>query len=207
LNQRIGGENDLDWLAQMSCYALANAFYKLASVDDERGINGLTPTKLFHWIQLRLFIYLVDGLMALKKFLKQNRTGTGKRRTYPYSSTRKTSLKKKWHNSTSKSSESSLPLPLSSDEEDDQEDTNSPHYLLFGPNGILSDFTLPLSQNCLINSLSLRMSPRRISIHRHDILAGCWPTKAIASIIVPIFLMVYDPIPRNKATSKAMFCC
>jgi hypothetical protein len=35
---------------------------------------------------------------------------------------------------------------LSSDEKDDQEDTNSPHYLLFGPNGILSDFTSPLSQ-------------------------------------------------------------
>jgi hypothetical protein len=92
-------------------------------------------------------MYLVDGLMGLKKFLKQNRTGTGKRRTHPYSSTHKTSLKKKRHNSTSESSESSLPLPLSSDEEDNQEDTNSPHYLLFGSNGILSDFTSPLSQN------------------------------------------------------------
>jgi hypothetical protein len=59
-------KNDLDRLAQMSCYALANAFYKLASVDDERGTNGLTPTKLLHWIQLGLFIYLVDGLMAQK---------------------------------------------------------------------------------------------------------------------------------------------
>jgi hypothetical protein len=130
----------------VSCYALANAFYKLASVDDERGINGLTPAELLHWIQLRLFIYLVDGLMGLQKFLKQNRTGTGKRRMHPYSSTHKTSLKKNRHNRTSKSSESSLPLPLSSDKEDNQEDTNSPHYLLFGPNGILSDFTLPLSQ-------------------------------------------------------------
>jgi hypothetical protein len=93
-------KNDLDRLAQMSCYALANAFYKLASVDDERGINGLTPAKLLHWIQLRLFMYLVDGLMGLQKFLKQNRTGTGKRKMHPHSSTRKTSLKKKRHNST-----------------------------------------------------------------------------------------------------------
>jgi hypothetical protein len=133
--------------------------------------------------------------------------GTGKRRTHPYSSTHKTSLKKKRHNSTSKSNESSLPLPLSSDEEDDQEDTNSPHYLLFGPNGILRDFTSSLSQKLSDKQFVFTDVTRRISIHKHDMLAGCWPTKAIASIIMPIFPIVYHQIPRNKATSNAMFCC
>jgi hypothetical protein len=32
--KELAEKNDLDRLAQMSCYAHANAFYKLASVDD-----------------------------------------------------------------------------------------------------------------------------------------------------------------------------
>jgi hypothetical protein len=43
--KKLVEKNDLDRLSQMSCYALANAFYKLASVDDERGINGLAPAE------------------------------------------------------------------------------------------------------------------------------------------------------------------
>jgi hypothetical protein len=38
-------------------------------VNEERGINGLTLAELLHWILLGLFIYLVDGLLNLKKII------------------------------------------------------------------------------------------------------------------------------------------
>jgi hypothetical protein len=76
-------KQDLNSLTLISCYPIVNAYKLVAMVNEERGINGLTPAELLHWILLGLFIYLVDGLLNLKKIIKHPQPDSGSKKVWP----------------------------------------------------------------------------------------------------------------------------